>query len=254
MRKTKAAQTLALAHSVLLNVALWRRAPTGIPSVPAAAPATPGPAQARPEEIDTDELFLREEVRLLREQLAIARATRALERDPFGLAAAEEIVDPDAREFQELLEHVAAFFDSRETETRNAGGELQRTYQSVLTPGSRKAALGAIEDYLGLEEAERRRFRDWARTAVESFRRVQQENQRDLRAAVKAGEHDEFFEDAALRQQAASETAERRQEQWVREFVQPMGDFLARRNGVRPALLSQNLAGILMQLGSAHEH
>jgi len=248
----KTALTLALALSVLINIVLLRRGPAATPT-PTHSPATPASPALRPKEIPTDTLLLQEENRVLRNQRTVAEARAEIDRNPLGLRIARDLAHPDAREMEQLTKTVVGFIENRQVGARDRQGRLVMVHQRVLTPERRHGALGAIEDYLGLEDASRRSFRDGAQAAVDAYHRISEANELERLAAENAVEHDEYFEDAARRNQGVWDRMSQRHEQWNRDHVQPLRDFLDRRDGVRPALLRPYLADLLMRLGGADE-
>lgn len=245
----------ALAVSAILNVALWRREPVPMP-VPAtriAAPTMPASAAARTGDADVEVLLLREQVRRLRDQLTVARARVELDphhRLPLG---SEAFDDPDVREFQRLVELVRSFIEFRETQGRTPDGRPARIHKQVLTPENLNAALGVMEQFLGLDTAARRAFEERVTSAVAAYRRDLDAYNLEIAAADKAAEHDEFFEDNSRRKHAVGQRLNQRHEQWMRDHVQPIRDFLGRRDGVRAGLLSDQLAGILTEFGATAE-
>lgn len=252
--KTTVPLALALVVSVLLNIVLLRReASTPAPS-PAPAPVERSSSAAvAAVEDDDDKILLREEVRLLRNQLAVAKVHRELERNSLRFSTDDAAEQPETRDFQGLLELVQSFIETREAEARDEQGRLVKVAKPVLTPQNRDAALRAIGDYLGLEESARPSFHEWAQSAIDAYRRDMESYAREVFAAAKAGENDEFFEEDARRKQDVTDRMNRRHEEWRRDHVKPIQDFLDRRDGVRPSLLSHNLPNLLSELGSPDE-
>jgi hypothetical protein len=248
--KTSLPLGLALAGSILLNIALLRREPRAAAPPPAPAPVErPSPAAV---EVDADQILLREEVRLLRNQLAVAKTRLELERNAPGFSVIQS-EQPETRDFEDLLELVQSFIEFREAESRDEQGRLARIPKAVLTPGQRDGALRAVEDYLGLDGAARLTFHEGATSAIDAYRRIVEAYNGEILAAAKAGENDEFFEDDARRRSAVMERMNRRSEEWARDHVKPVRDFLDRRDGIRPSLLSHHLSNLLAQLGNTEE-
>ena len=240
---------LALLVSVALNVVLLRREPTAAVLRPAPAPTATAPAP----DVDADKVLLREEVRVLRNQLTVAKAKRELDRNVLGFQPNEPGDTPETREFQTLLELVQSCIEAREVEARDEQGRLVKVWKQVLTPGNRDRALRAVEDYVGLDGAARLSFHDGAASAIDTYRRHTETYIREILAATKAGQNDEFFEDTARRQQAVVDRHGRDLDGWMSTQVQPLRDLLDRRDGIRPSILSDQLYSILTQLGSADE-
>jgi hypothetical protein len=251
MTRTTLPLSLALVVSIALNVMLLRREPPTAPPRPA-----PGPVErpvAATVEVDADKILLREEVRILREKLAVAKTKLELKRDVFGLPVDTSGDQPETRDFQQLMNRLQDFFESREVEGREESGRLVKVIKAVLPPSNRDAALREIEDYLGLGASERLSFHAMAESALGAYHRIAEEYTQELFAAAKAGENDEFFEDNARRRQEVADRMARRQDDWMRDHVQPLRKFLERRDGIRPSLLSDHLSSALMQLGTPDE-
>ena len=248
--KTTLPLGLALAGSILLNIALLRREPQAAAPPPAPAPIErPSPPAV---EVDADKILLREEVRVLRNQLTVAKTRLELERNAPGFSNRES-EQPETRDFEELLELVQSFIEFRQVERRDEQGRLVRIHTSVLTPEKRDGALRAVEDYLGLDGAARLSFHEGAISAVDAYRRIVGAYHREMLAAAKAGENDEFFEDDGRRKQGVMERMNQRSEGWTRDHVTPLRGFLDRRDGIRPSILSHNLSSLLAQLGNTEE-
>src|SRR5688500_18727182 len=236
---TKTLLSAALAVSVLINLALLRRDPPAAsapvprspsPQAPAATAAPPrssSPAPAgRNADAETDVLFLREEVRKLREQLTLAQARHSLQKNLFGPDADDPAEQPEAREFRRLLELVTSFIEMRMTEVRDEQGRTVIVGKRVLTPDRRQEAFRALEEFLALEGDARSSFRDQAQSAVAAYYRIADTYEREMAAAKKAGDNDDFFEDAGVRNQKITDRFTRRHEEWVRHHVQPLRDLL----------------------------
>lgn len=254
---TKTVLSLALAVSVLLNLALLRRGPAAVPE-PRPAGASPQPPTALPPatpsvEINADVVLLQEQVRRLREQLTVARAKNGLQRNNPTASSEADAEEPDAREFQQLHELLESHIEFRMVDGRDETGNLVKVQKPVLTPEHRQRALDLIADYLGLENAARRSFQELARSAMDAYHRILDAYYLENRAAEKASENDEFYEDGVRRKQTVWQTLNRRHEEWKSGHLQGLREFLGRRDGVRPALLSDALAGLLTQLGGADE-
>lgn len=251
MSRTTLILTLALAISLLINVALLRRTPvplTPSPRPPAAAAALPQVAEA-----ETDVLFLREEVRKLREQLAVAHARREIERNRPDLSTGSDPEQQDARDFRELEELIASFIEERTVEARDDQGHAVLVQKAVLTPDHRQEVLRLLAEYAGLQGPSRASFEEQAQSALAAYGLAMDTTQRELFAAKKAGDNDEFFEDANVRAQAIYDRQAQRQETWMKSRIKPLQTLLERHDGVRPSLLSANVARLLMQLGAIDE-
>ena len=255
MSRTSLALSLALALSVMLNVTLLRREPPAAspPGLRAPAPVVPPATAGRTADAETDAIFLREEVRKLREQLAIGRARRALERTVLHPGGDDTGDQPEAREFLEFSERVTSLVEMRESRGRDEQGRTVIHMRQVLTPDRRREAFRLLEEYAALDGTARTSFGDQLQTAVAAYYRIQEAFERDIAAARKAGDNDEFFEDAGARNQKIYDRMSRESQEWIRDHVQPLRTLLDRRDGIRPALLSHSLAQILMRLGTADE-
>jgi hypothetical protein len=242
---------VALVVSVLLNVALLRREPSAAAPSPATAPVRlPSPATVVD---DADQILLREEIRILRNRLSVAKVRLELHGNGVGFPTNDGGELTETRDFNALLELVGSFIEAREAEVRDEQGRLVRQFKQVLPPQNQDAALRAVEDYLGLDGSERLSFHESAQSAVGAYHRLLEMFNREHLAALKAGENDEFFEDGARRQQEVMDRMSRRQEEWMSVQVRPIRDFLDRRDGVRSALLSDNLPTLLFLLGTPDE-
>lgn len=257
MTRTTLPLCIALALSVLVNVALLRRSPAD-PAPRAAAPAraTPEPApslEGRPADLDADVLILREEVRKLREQLAISRASHELEKSRLAPTLAEKLEEPESLHFAQVRETIEALVEARIAEGVDQEGRLVKYEKPVLTPENLREAVRILADYGALEGASRSAFQRMTGVAIDQYRLITEEAARDLDEVQKAGQIDESFENRSARMQAYQDRATQRSNRWEAEHLQPLRELLDRRDGVRPALLSRNLSEILSRLSFADE-
>ena len=252
MRRTTLTLSLALAVSVLINVLLWRREPQ--PSPPPVARAAAPAIDAPPEPVDAspEVALLRGEIRKLKDQLAAAKASGEIQKKAIDLpGAAAPSENPDAREYNGLFDLVRAFIETRKAQGRNEDGDLITFEKEVLTPENRAGALRVLAEYLAPDDATRRWFCDRAEAAILQYHRAKEEDDREsaeLSATVRRLNEEQRFEDIAALNGKFADRSKERFDRWDRDCVQSMQKVLDGRDGVRPALLSRHLGGLLWQL------
>jgi hypothetical protein len=245
MRRTTLTLSLALAVSIVMNVMLWRRAPQ--PSPPSVAPAAAPAISAPPEPIDASP-----ELRKLKDQLAVAKASGEIQRKAIDLpGAAAPSENPDAREYDGLFDLVRAFIETRKAKGLNEDGDLITFQKEVLTPENRAGALRVLAEYLAPDDATRRWFCDRAEAAILQYHRAKEEDDREsaeLNASLQRLNEEQRFEDIAALNGKFADRSKERFDQWDRDYIRSMQKVLDGRDGVRPALLSRHLGGLLWQL------
>lgn len=251
---------LALAVSVLLNLALLRRTPPAPPptvvrtvvSEPASAPPVPAPAAA-PVPHEPDAASLREENRKLREQLTVLRATQELSDSGF---TSEALDQPDARDFKQMWELLESFIETRKVQARDGDGNPIQVDQRCLSAANRERAIHHLAEFLNLDGPSRAAFRGRMTDAIAHFRHVYDADMRDYVETMEATlrlQGEEKYEEAQAIGRGSEKRSRERQQRWEREHLQPLRQLLVNREGVRPSLLGRYLGEILRQLSEPEE-